>query len=115
MTKVQYSLDVPGYPLMNGVKELGELRHKVVREHWLPLEQAIKEAYDCGMVEYIFYQIWLYERAVNDVAQELGEGRQVLKNLALMLGVPLRDKRDSFTPVVLRKMKQAQNGRERKK
>ena len=91
MTKVQYSLDVPGYPLMNGVKELGELKHKFIREHWL------------------------YGRSVNDVAQELSEGRQVLKNLALMLDIPLRDKRDSFTPVVLKKMKQAQSGRERKK
>lgn len=111
MTFIQYSLDDPWYPLMNGVKEVQDLTNTIAREHWIPVDRRVRQKYGLSLAEFIFYGHWLQEKAVAELAAEIGEGRQVLKNLTGMLHLPVKDKKESFTPHVRQRISAGQENR----
>lgn len=100
----QYSLDEPGYLLMDGVREVGDLTNAMSRARWNPVEKRVREKYHCSLAAFVFYRIWNEGFAVNEIAGELGVERQNLAYLTEILGIPTRSKNECYTPHVCRRM-----------
>ncbi len=103
MAKIQYSIDDPGYPIMDGVGNLESLKHKTLRRHRSPVDKKVREKYGVGLVEYLFYQHWLYGKSFLSIAEEIGESRQVVSNLTRMLNIPVKEKPECFSTDFVRR------------
>jgi len=102
MANIQYSIDDPGYPLMNGVRDLESLKHKTLREHWLPVDNRLLRENGCSLSEWIFYRHWTQDISVYELANELDESRQNLSALIRRLDMPVKTKGEAFATLRFR-------------
>ena len=109
MATIQYSVDDPGYPLMNGVKDVRDLTHKLMREHWIPIDNLMLREHGCSLAEWIFYQHWAKDISVYELADELDESRQNLSTLIQRLGMPVKTKEESLATLRFREKLSAAN------
>jgi len=105
MVCLKHLQDLNSHRRCKNVKGVGSLTYKRSIEFWKPIDARVREVYGCSLSAFLLYEHHFHQKkSMNEIAIELGEimhhevNRQALSDLTYRLWIPVRNKKESYTP-----------------
>ncbi len=105
MTQLKYLEDLHEHPACHEMLTLENLmrQSKSTRRYWTGIDAFVRERYGCTLTAYFLYEHHFKEKALWEIAEDIGRSKQCLHPLLKRLKIPIRNQVEAQNTLRYRK------------